>query len=138
MIFIYVPRSLRRGELDTYEEENWKLLRTSNRGIKRVRWNRLQAYLATPGMLLSPLGDLSHTSILYYCADMIVREYSKPVIKRIWIKERCLSCQTEYTNQMAATTFFVALTFSLYILPQCGLAISCILQHSQKSLGVIK
>jgi hypothetical protein len=29
---------------------------------------------SVPGMLLSPLGDLSHTSILYYLADTIVQD----------------------------------------------------------------
>jgi hypothetical protein len=29
--------------------------------------------LSVPGMFLSPLGDLSHTSILYYRADTIVQ-----------------------------------------------------------------
>ena len=27
----------------------------------------MRSHLETRGMLLSPLGDLSHTSILYYC-----------------------------------------------------------------------
>ena len=34
--------------------------------------------------------------------------------------------------------FFLALTFSWYILTQCGLTLSCIPQHSQNTLGVTK
>jgi hypothetical protein len=33
----------------------------------------MRSHLETRGMLLSPLGDLSHTSILYYC-DTITHE----------------------------------------------------------------
>jgi hypothetical protein len=38
---------------------------SSNRGIK-IRINSTDQTGFVPGMLLSPVGDLSHTSILYY------------------------------------------------------------------------
>lgn len=50
----------------------------SNKGInKGDDGNQLQMYLSLPGMLLSPPGDLSHTSIFYYCRiiDTKIFEY---------------------------------------------------------------
>jgi hypothetical protein len=60
----------------------------------------------------------------------------------LWLdpKEPLVKVQQQSTIDMKDRTNGPGpdLTFSLYILTQCGLALSCIPQHSQNTLGVTK
>src|ERR687896_1758475 len=99
-----------------------RLLVPSDNNVKSSYWN-LGRKIWKRRIFTHEICGYSHTH----------NRLSKTMINKSYFRQ---SMSIHIDKSYYSDHFFLALTFSLYILTQYGLALSCIPQHSQNTLGI--